>query len=166
MQNFANQLPKIVFSVKLSLNMNLTTNKKAFFDYEILEKFEAGLKLSGQETKSVKNGQISLKGAFVTFHNNNAFLTNANISRYKFAVVPDYDATQSRRLLLHKRQIRYLQAKSQEKGLTIVPLSVYTKNRFIKVEIAVGRGKHQFDKRATIKKRDTEKEMRRAIKGR
>lgn len=146
--------------------MQLATNKKALFDYSIIEKFEAGLVLTGPEVKSVRAGQISLKGAFVTFHNDNAYLTGANISRYQPAgKQPEYEPERSRRLVLHKREIRYLQGKSQEKGLTIIPLSVYTKHRFLKLEIAVAKGKKEFDKRETIKKRDTEKEMRRAIKG-
>lgn len=146
--------------------MQLATNKKALFDYSIIEKFEAGLVLTGPEVKSVRAGQISLKGAFVTFHNDNAYLTGANISRYQPAgKQPEYEPERSRRLVLHKREIRYLQGKSQVVGLTIIPLSVYTKHRFLKLEIAVAKGKKEFDKRETIKKRDTEKEMRRAIKG-
>ena len=145
--------------------MSLAINKKALYDYEILEKFEAGLVLSGQEVKSVKAGQISLKGAFVTFHNNKAYLTNAHITKYKQAGnMADYDPTQSRELLLHKREIHYLQAKSQEKGLTIVPLSVYTKQRFVKLEIALAKGKKEFDKRETIKKRDSDRELRQILK--
>ena len=144
---------------------NLADNKKAFFDYEILEKLEAGIMLSGQETKSVRNGQASMKGTFVTFHNNDAYLTNMNISPYKQAgPLPDYEPNKSRRLLLHKREIEYLREKSQEQGLTIVPLRVYTKNRFIKIEIAIARGKKQYDKRETIKKRETDREIRRIIK--
>lgn len=145
--------------------MSLAQNKKALFDYEILHKFEAGLVLTGAETKAVKDGQISLKGAYVTFHNGEAYLLNAHISAYKPAGQPtDYDPTASRRLLLHKKEIRYLQGKTQEKGLTIVPLSVYTKHRFVKVEIAVGRGKQMFDKRETIKKRDLDREIKRTLK--
>jgi len=146
--------------------MQLATNKKALFDYSIIEKFEAGLVLTGPEVKSVRAGQISLKGTFVTFHNDNAYLTGAHISRYQPAGKQlEYEPERSRRLVLHKREIRYLQGKSQEKGLTIIPLSVYTKHRFLKLEIAVAKGKKEFDKRETIKKRDSEKEMRRAIKG-
>lgn len=146
--------------------MDLATNKKALFDYTLLEKMEAGLVLTGPEVKSVRAGQISLKGAFITFHDNNAFLTGAHISRYQPAGKQlEYDPERSRRLVLHKREILYLQGKSQEKGLTIIPISVYTKNRFLKLQIAVAKGKKVFDKRETIKKRDTEKEMRRALKG-
>jgi len=144
----------------------LADNKKVFFDYEILEKFEAGLVLFGHEVKATKAGQISLKGAFITFHNNKAYLTNATISKYKQAgKMDDYDPIRSREILLHKKEIRYLQGKFAEKGLTIVPLSVYTKNRLVKIEIAVARGKHAFDKRESIKKKDVEREMKRAISG-
>ncbi len=145
--------------------MSLAQNKKALFDYEILEKFEAGLVLTGAETKAVKDGQISLKGSYVNFHNGEAYLLNAHISAYKPAgKLANYDPTHSRRLLLNKKEIRYLQGKIQEKGLTVVPLSVYTKHRFVKVEIAVGRGKQKYDKRETIKKRDLDREIKRALK--
>jgi len=145
--------------------MSLAQNKKAFFDYEILETLEAGLILTGQEVKSAKNGSLNLKGAFVTFHNSNAYLTNCHISPYPFAgKLPDYSPTQSRRLLLHKKQVKYLQGKSLEKGLTILPIEVYTKSRFVKVKIAVARGKHQYDKREAIKKRDAKRELQRALK--
>lgn len=146
--------------------MDLARNQKAIFDYDLLEKYEAGLVLSGQEVKSVKDGHLSLKGAFVTFHNNEAFLTGAHISKYKHAgPLLAYDPDQSRKLLLKKRQIEYLRGKSQEQGLTIVPIRVYTKNRLIKVEITVARGRHKYDKREVLKKRDTDREMSRAKKG-
>ncbi len=146
-------------------NMTLVDNRKALYDYEVLEKFQAGLVLTGQEVKSVKNGHLSLKGAYVTFHNGDAYLTNAHITKYKQAGnLDDYDPTHSRRLLLKKKEIRYLQGKLEEKGLTIVPLSVYTKNRFVKMEIAVAKGKKQYDKRETLKKRDTQRELRQVLK--
>jgi len=143
----------------------LAKNKKAYFDYEILDKIEAGLVLTGQEAKAVKNGNISLKGAYVTFHKDKPMLTGAHISKYAPAgPLPDYDPERSRPLLLKKKQIDYLKGKSMEKGLTIVPLLVYTNNRFIKVEIGIGRGKKTFDKREAIKKRDTEREIQRTLK--
>lgn len=146
--------------------MELANNKKALFDYHILEKMEVGLVLTGPEVKAIRNGQMNLKGAFVTFHNGNAYLIGAHISRYQPAGKQlDYEPDHSRRLVLHKKEIRYLQGKSQEKGLTIVPISVYTKNRFLKLEIGIAKGKKEFDKRETIKKRDTAKDIRRAIKG-
>lgn len=145
--------------------MSLAENKKAFFDYEILEKLEAGLKLTGQEVKSAKAGQINLKGTFVTFHNGEAYVTNMHINKYKAAgPMPDYDPTHSRQLLIRKKQIAYLQAKSHEKGLTIMPLSVYTKGRLIKIEIAVARGKKLYDKRESIKNRELKRELDRARK--
>lgn len=140
----------------------LAENKKALFDYEILEKYEAGLKLSGQETKSAKMGQINLKGSYVTFHDGKAMVLNMHINKYKPAgPLPDYDPTRSRFLLLRKKEMAYLQGKSMEKGLTIVPLRVYTKERLIKTEVAVARGRKTFDKRAILKERDIKKEIAR-----
>ena len=144
---------------------DLATNKKALFDYDILEKFEAGLVLTGPEVKSVKEGQINLKGAYVTFHKNEGYLLNAYIAPYKPAGPrPDYDPYMSRKVLLRGKELRYLQGKSGEKALTIVPIRVYTKNRLVKVEIAVGRGRKSYDKRDVIKKRDLDKELRRDLK--
>ncbi len=146
--------------------MSLVENKKALFDYEILEKYQAGLVLSGQETKSAKDGQINLKGTYVTFHGGEAYVTNMHIARYKPAgQLPEYDPTHSRKLLLRKKEIAYLQGKSLEKGLTIVPLKVYIKGRLVKIEIAVARGKHKYDKREAIKKKDLKREIEKAKKG-
>ena len=143
----------------------LAENKKALFDYEILEKYEAGLALTGQETKSAKMGQINLKGSYVTFHNGKAYVLNMHINKYKAAgPLPDYDPTHTRQLLLHKKEIAYLQGKSMEKGLTIVPLQVYTKDRLIKVEIGIGRGRKTYDKRDVIKKRDIIRETNKILK--
>lgn len=141
-------------------------NKKARFDYEILETYEAGLVLTGQEVKSVRTGHISLKGAFITFHGHDALLTNAHISKYKYAgKAPDYEPERSRKILLKKREIDYLRGKTQEKGLTVIPLSIYTKGRHIKVEIAVCRGKKKYDKRESIKERELRVEIARKMKG-
>jgi SsrA-binding protein len=145
--------------------MSLAQNKKALFEYEILEKIEAGLVLSGQEVKSAKLGQISLNGSYATFHGTDAYLLNMHINKYKpVGRLPEYDPTRSRRLLLHKKQIAYLRAKSMEKGLTIIPLHVYTKGRIVKVEIAVGKGKKLYDKRESLKKRDLKRELDRSRK--
>lgn len=144
---------------------SLADNRQAHFDYLILEKFEAGIVLTGQEVKAAKGGHLSLKGTYITFHGPNALLTNAHISKYPQAgPLPSYDPTHSRQLLLRKREISYLREKTKEKGLTVVPLSVYTKNQLIKVEIALVKGKQTFDKRESIKKRDTDREMARAKK--
>lgn len=145
--------------------IHLAENKKAEFEYEILEKMEAGLVLTGQEVKSAKMGQINLKGAYVTFYGDNAYILNMHINKYKPAgKLLNYDPTQSRRILLHKKQIAYLRGKSMEKGLTIVPLHVYTKGRLLKIEVAVTRGKKLYDKRETIKKRELKRELDRERK--
>ncbi|HSR89020.1 MAG TPA: SsrA-binding protein SmpB [Candidatus Udaeobacter sp.] len=144
---------------------NLAENKKALFDYEILEKYEAGLVLSGQEVKSAKAGQINLKGSYVTFHDGKAFVLNMHITKYKPAgPLPDYDPTRTRQLLLHKKEIAYLQGKSLERGLTIVPLKVYTKQRLIKIEVAIAKGRKNYDKREVIKTRELKRELDRARK--
>lgn len=138
-------------------------NKRARFDYEILETIEAGLVLSGQEVKAVRNNQMNLAGAFVVIEGNEAFLKQAQISAYKYAgILTDYDPKRTRKLLLSKREIAYLTGKSQEKGLTIIPISVYTKGRNIKLEIGIARGKKKHDKRQAIKKREIDREIRKA----
>lgn len=137
-------------------------NKKAYADYHILETKEAGIVLSGAEVKSIRNGQINLKGSYITIANNAAYIINAHISPYAFAKNQQtYHPTAPRTLLLHKKEIAYLQGKSAEKGLTIVPLSLYTKGRHIKVELGIVKGKKQYDKKQDIKKRDIERDMRR-----
>ena len=146
--------------------MQYAKNKKALFDYEILETFEAGLVLTGSETKSVRNGQVNLKGTFVTFHRDEAYIMNMHVSKYKYSGnLPNYEPERSRKLLLKSKEISYLRGKSQEKGLTIVPISLYSKGRRIKVEIAIGRGKKKFDKRETLKRRDIDRDARRDAKG-
>ena len=141
-------------------------NKKAKFDYEILETFEAGLVLTGQEVKSIRTGHINLKGTYITFHSEKAYLTNAHIPKYKFAGnIRDYNPERSRAILLKSKELRYLRGKLQEKGLTIVPISVYTKGRRIKIKIAVVKGKKKYDKRRSIKKRELDRETAKAIKG-
>lgn len=141
----------------------IARNKTATFDYEVLSRFEAGIVLSGQEVKSVKTGHASLRGAFVTVRGEELFLTNALIPRYRHANPnASYDPTGPRKLLLHRSEIRHLIGKARADGLTIIPLSLYTKGRYVKLECAVARGKKLHDKRETIKKRDAERSMRRA----
>jgi len=143
----------------------LAKNRRATFDYDLIKKYEAGLVLKGIEVKSIKSGHASLKGSFVTIHNNELFLTNANIPPYKFAGNPkDYEPTASRKLLLHKKEIKYLLGKSKTEGLTMVPLSLYTVRNRIKLEFALARGKKKYDKRETLKKRTAQREMDRRIK--
>ena len=141
-------------------------NRKARFNYEILEKYETGIELLGTEVKSIRDGQISLEGAFVTIRGGEAFLINANIPPYQPKNSPkDYDPLKNRKLLLTKKELAELAGSEKNKSLTIVPISVYNKGRKIKLEIALVKGKKKFDKRETLKKRDTDREIRREYKG-
>ena len=145
----------------------LAYNKRANFDYEILEKYEAGLILTGQEVKSVRTGHISLKGSFVTIKGNEMFLTNATISPYAPAgEIKGYDPTRPRKLLLKRSEIASLIGKSRAQGLTMVPIRVYTRKRFLKLEFGLGKGKKEFDKRAKIQKRESERDIKRMLKNR
>lgn len=143
----------------------ITTNKKAYFDYEILETFEAGMVLTGQEVKSIKTGHISLAGSYIVLKDREAWLVNAHVPPYKMAgTLPGYDPTRSRKLLLHKKELNSLIGKIKQKGLTLVPLKVYTKRGKIKLEFGIGRGKRKYEKREIIKKRETEKKIREVLK--
>ena len=143
----------------------LADNSKARFDYEILEKFSAGLELLGHEVKSIRNGGASLAGSYVSIRGKEAFLLGANINPYQPKnIAGDYDPRRARKLLLDKSEIEELETAENTKGLTIVPLSVYNKGRFLKLDLAIARGKKKFDKRQSIKKRDTERELGRTLK--
>lgn len=146
----------------------ITYNKRAIFDYELLEKYEAGLVLQGQEVKSVKNGRVSLLGSFVVIRRiptPEAYLINANIPAYQAKNAPQsYEETRPRKLLLRKSEINTLIGKTNQKGLTLVPIRVYLKRGFVKLEFALAKGKKMIDKRETIKKREVEREMRRVQK--
>jgi len=145
--------------------MPLIQNKKAYFNYEILEKNEAGIELLGFEVKSLKKGQGSLEGAHVTVRGNEVFVINMQIPPYQPNNTPEsYNPIRNRRLLVTKKEMERLKGEENQKGLTIVPLSVYNKGRKLKLEIAIVRGKKKYDKRESIKKRDTEREMRRTLK--
>ncbi len=140
-------------------------NKKAFFDYEILERYEAGIELKGTEVKSLREGKANIKDAFVKFKNGEAYLFNAYIAPYEQGNLFNHEPTRSRKLLLHKREIKRLMGKVQEKGLTVVPLKIYFNKRGkAKVEIALVKGKKKFDKRQTIKQRELDREAQRAMK--
>ena len=146
--------------------MSLVMNKKAGFNYELLEKLQAGIELLGFEVKAVRNSQGSLEGAYVIVRGGEVFLVNADIPPYQSGNTPaSYSSRRNRKLLLTKREIHDLSKIDKKKGLTIVPISMYNKGRNIKVEIAVGKGKKQFDKRESIKTRETERDMRRQMKG-
>ena len=143
------------------------SNEKARFDYEILEHFEAGLVLAGHEVKSVKRGSASIRGAYVKILRNEAWLLGATISPYQPDNVPaNYDLQRNRKLLLKKSELKYLIGKSQEKGLTLVPIKLYNKNGLVKLEIGIARGKKKFEKREKIAKREVERKIERTLKQR
>jgi SsrA-binding protein len=143
----------------------LASNKKAYFDYEIMEKFEAGIVLQGTEVKSARGGNVNLKDSFVKIIGNEMHLVNCHISEYKQGNITNHVPTRSRKLLLHKKEISRLMAKMNEQSLTVVPLSVYINSRnLIKAEIALVRGKKLHDKRQSIKERDLQREMGREFK--
>ena len=145
----------------------LVDYKKAHFNYEILERFEAGIELSGFEVKSLKKGQGSLDGSHVTIRGGEAFAVNMFVPPYQEKNTPkDYDPRRNRRLLLSRKEIQELASVEEGKGLTIVPISIYNKGPLVKVSVAVVRGKKKFDKRETIKKRETNREISRAMKDR
>lgn len=147
-------------------------NRKALHDFEIMEKFSAGLELIGTEVKSVKDGRLNLRGSFIAIKTSNsekptreAWLLGSDIPAYQPKNAPlSYDPRRERKLLLSKKELEELSKAEETKGLTIVPLSVYNKGRFIKIDIAIARGKKKFDKRQSIKKRDTEREIGRTLK--
>jgi SsrA-binding protein len=143
---------------------HLAENKQARHDYEILETFEAGIVLTGPEVKAAKLGQVNLRGSYVTIRDNAAWLLNCHISAYKPANLQNYLPTRTRKLLLTKTEIDTLIGKSKAAGQTLIPLSVYSKRGLVKVDIALGRGKKQRDKRDDIKKREAKRDMDRALR--
>ena len=141
-------------------------NKRATFDYELLEKMEGGLVLAGYEVKAIKTGHLSLKGAFLTIHDNELYLTNAHIPAYQRSNTPEkYDEYRGRKVLVKRRELDSLIGKIKQKGLTLVPIRIYSSHRLIKLEFAVGKGKRLIDKREDIKKREANVSIRRALRG-
>lgn len=139
-------------------------NKKAYFNYEILDKLEAGMVLSGMEVKSIKSCRLKLEEAYVKNINSELWLVNAHIPPYQFADARDYQPDRSRKLLLHRKEILSLQKKIEGRNLTLVPLSCYNKGQKIKLMIGIGRGKKQWEKREQIKRRDVDRETERTLR--
>ncbi len=139
-------------------------NRKAYRDYEILDEIEAGIQLEGAEVKSIKNGAISLKDSFVKFENGEAFLLNTYIAPYKYAGKIGHEPERKRKLLLKKRELKRLIGKVKEKGLTAIPLKVYSKGKWIKVLIALVKGRKKYEKRQIIKEREMKREIERELK--
>lgn len=140
------------------------TNRKAFYNYFLLEHFEAGVHLHGAEVKAVRLGHIDLSGSFVRIIGSEAYLVNAKIFPYEYARPEGYDANRTRKLLLHKKQIISLKSKMEGSNLTVVPVSVYTKRVLVKVELALARSKKKFDKKQAAKQRDIDRETEEILK--
>mgnify|MGYP001587256083 CR=1 FL=1 len=145
----------------------LAENRKAYFDYEIMEKFEAGIVLAGYEVKSIKLGRVGLTGSYVVFKDEEPYLLNATVSPYQPLNMPkDYDPSRLRKLLLNKKEIKYLIGKSEQKGLTLIPLRMYIKGGKIKLEFGLARGRKKAGKKELLKKRDVEREIEITLKAR
>lgn len=144
--------------------MIYSKNKKAYHDYEILDQFEAGIVLHGDEVKSIKNSQANLKGSFVDIVGEQAYLSEVHVSRYKFSGTKEYNPTRKRKLILKKSEINNIASTISQKGVTAIPLELYNKKGLIKVKIGICRGKKLFDKRAILKKKSQEIEIKRSLK--
>jgi len=147
-------------------NKVVATNRKAYHDYHIGETYEAGIVLTGTEIKSVRQGMVSLRDSFARVENGEVLLYNMNVGPYDAGNRFNHEPRRTRKLLLNKSEIRKLATTTQEKGFTLVPLKVYLKNGWAKVELALARGKRLYDKREDIKKRDIRRQVDRAIKDR
>ena len=144
----------------------VATNRKAYHNYYILDTTEAGIALTGSEIKSVRSGRVSLGEAYVRLENGELWLVNAHIARYEAASYQSHQPTRRRKLLLHRKEISIFAAKTAEKGFTLVPLKLYIKGRIAKLEVGIAKGKRLHDKRESIMRRETEREMGRVIKRR
>ena len=144
----------------------IANNKKATFEYEILDNYEAGIKLQGTEVKSIREGSCNINDSYVIIKNNKPYILNMNIAKYKNGNIFNHEETRTRELLLNKSEIRKLEAKVKEKGLSIVALKLYFKEALVKVEIALARGKNLRDKRDSIKERDVSRSLNKELKNR
>lgn len=144
----------------------ITQNRKAFHDYSIEETIEAGILLQGTEVKSLRDGKANLKDSYVIVKDGEVFLLNCHISPYSHGNIMNHDPLRTRKLLLHKKEITKLQGKAAQKGYSLIPLKLYFKNSHVKVEVGLARGKKQYEKRETIKKREADREIERAMKSR
>ena len=144
--------------------IDIIKNKKARFDYEILDTFEAGIVLVGTEVKSIRMKKVSIQESYARIKNNEVFLVGMNITIYEQGNRYNHEPVRERKLLLHRHEIKRLTGKLQEKGYTLVPLRMYIKNGKVKVELGLGRGKAKYDKRKTIQKRDMDREVQREMK--
>ena len=148
----------------MSRNRNLAVNRQAYFNYEVLEKYEAGIILTGTEIKSIRLGRVDLRGSYVRAEKNELWLQGAHISTYDAAGVSNHDPKQPRKLLMHKREIADISDTVVQKGLTVVPLRLYLKRQKAKLELGLVRGKRKYDKRRTIIDRERERQAQRALR--
>jgi len=144
----------------------IATNRKAFFNYEIFEKAEAGIALVGSEVKSIREGGLNFRDSFVDFRGGELWLVGCRIGPYSHGNIQNHSEGRDRKLLLHRREIGKLGGKATEKGYTIIPLQAYFKNGRVKVEIGLARGKKSHDKRESIKRKDIERDTRQAVRDR
>jgi len=153
--------------MKTDTSKRFAENRKARYDYETLETYEGGLVLSGQEVKSIREGGAKIDGGYVTISRGEIWLTGANIRPYaRAASIEGYDPARNRKILIHKKELAYLAGKTQEKGLTLVPFSLYASGRQIKLSFGLCRGKKTYDKRESLKARDLDREVTRHLRGR
>jgi SsrA-binding protein len=143
---------------------HIAENRKASHDYHLLETFEAGLVLLGTEVKAIREGRVNLRDSFARIDDGEVYLYNVNISPYSHRGYADHDPMRRRKLLLHRDEIRKLIGKTVEKGMTLVPVRMYFKNGRVKVAVSLAKGKKEYDKRETIKRRETDRETRAAVK--
>jgi len=140
----------------------IARNRKAFHNYQILDKWEAGIELKGTEVKSLRNGQVQMADSYARIDDGQLYLIGLHISPYDKTAYGNHEPTRKRKLLLHRREIRRLTSKTLERGLTLLPLSLYFRRGYAKVELGLARGKREYDKREDIKKRDHQRQMDRA----
>jgi len=145
---------------------NIAENRKAYHDFHLMETFEAGLVLMGTEVKAIREGRVNLRDSFARVEDGEVFLYNVNISPYSHRGYADHEPLRRRKLLLHRDEIRKLIGKTVEKGMTLVPVRLYFKNGRVKIAISLAKGKKDYDKRETIKRREADRETRAAIKSR
>ncbi|MGB9697686.1 MAG: SsrA-binding protein SmpB [Ignavibacteria bacterium] len=138
----------------------ITSNRKANFQYNILQTYEAGLVLKGTEVKSLREGRANIQDAYAKFINGELWLINSHISEYRFGNINNHEPDRNRKLLLKKSELKRLKSKLEEKGLTLIPTKLYFKNSYVKIELALAQGKKLFDKRETIKKREAERNLK------
>ena len=148
------------------MDKRITTNRRARHDYSVIESLEAGIQLKGAEVKSIRAGGASLADSFARLEGSELLLYNMHVSPYEFGNIYNADPVRPRKLLLHRRQINKLAADVSTKHLALIPLKLYFKNGFVKVELALAKGKKQYDKREAIKRRESDRELKRALKSR